>query len=634
MNTGFPLRRSILPCLIPLIVSVSVLAGWVSGELIIASFYPGWKAMAPFTAVILILASLSILISLRTGHGNIPLFSGAAVICCLIAVSLADRSGLAFAGLEKSLVPETSRAHLGSVNTGVMSTLTIGIFILISGGLIAAGLRGRKYSGPITAFTGILTFCAGVIDISGYLTGNRILQGMISFPTGLCFLSIGSALVLEADRNSFPARIFMGRRTSSIILRRMIPLVLAAIFIQGAVLNLFSGASMDSMYVLAIFTAALVVLVLAVSARVSVSLGRIIERLTDEREAARTGYAESERRYETLVESLQEGIAVLDENGVIQYANPRMCEFFVSGKPVVGEVFDACVESVNGIERGKFREYISEGVIINGECAIKGDADRIFYTMLTIVPFGDRNKFSGAIAGVVDITAKKRTEEELKESLENREILLRELYHRTKNNMQVICAMIRLRMSDVPDEKSRMYFRELDSRILAMSLVHQKLYESKNLSIIDIEDYTRDLAGQLSRNLSGERLKIEFVIDIDEILLPIENANPYGLLITELITNSYKHAFPDADSGRIFIGIRPSGLSHLRLAYSDNGRGLPRDFSLDRLNTFGFRIIKNLSENQMNGVLRILDEPGFSVEVVFPRDCRGSNPVPDGGRGN
>lgn len=613
-------RWSYLSGLIPLFFSAAAAAGWLTGKLSLASLNPGWKAMAPFTVLIIFIISAAFVFSEFIKQKRPLFYMSSALICIPLAVSILDRTGIAFSGFEISFVPEISAKFIGSVNTGVMSPLTLAVFFFIAVGLGLIGSGRWKYSGSVVASIGLLTSCAGLIDIIGYLMRNRILQGIISFPTGIAFLFIGFCLILKADRNSFPAKIFLGERTSAVILRRIIPLVIAAICIQGFVFNLFGNLSIDSMYVIAVFTVILVLLVIAVSARVSLSLGKIIERLIDERETARTGYAESERKYETLVESLQEGIAVLDENGVIKYANPRMHEFFGPGRIIENRALLDCIESIDGNKCGDFSRSIAAGEIINGECVIKGENGVYIYTLMTIVPFGDRRKFNGAIAGIVDITDKKKTEEKLKESLESREVLLRELYHRTKNNMQVICGLIRLRINDIEDPKSKMYFKELDFRILAMSLVHQKLYESQNLSIIDIEDYTRDLSGQMVVNASNDKLKIKFDIDIQKILMPIECANPYGLLLAELITNSCKHAFKDTAEGLITISMKQIDGNKLRLVYSDNGRGLPKDFSLEHGDTFGFKIIRSLAENQMYGSLRILDSDGFSVEVVFPAE--------------
>jgi PAS domain S-box-containing protein len=618
MIRGYSRRWCCLFGIIPLVLSISALIGWFSGELFLASFNPVWKAMAPFTAVIIFFISSSLVISLFLRPQRLLFSISSAVICIPLAVSFLDRTGLAFTGFEISFIPDLSMKYIGNVNTGVMSPLTITVFFLIAASLFLMRFSGWKYLGMFIASVGFLTSCAGVIDILGYFMQNRILQGIISFPTGIAFLFIGFALTLKADRNSFPARIILSDKSSSIFLRRIIPLVLAVICIQGFVLNLFGNLSVDSMYVIAVFTAVLVVLMMAVSVRVSISIGNVVERLIDERETARAGYVESEMKYETLVESLQEGIAVLDEKGVIKYANPRMYEFFGSGKKIENRALVDCIESIDGRMCGDFIRCIADGEIINGECVIKGDDDLRMYTLITIVPFGDRKKYNGAIAGIVDITEKKRTEEKLKESLENREVLLRELYHRTKNNMQVICAMIRLRINDITDEKSKMYFKELDNRILAMSLVHQKLYESKNLSIIDIGDYTKDLSKQIVVNSKGDNIEIKFSIDIQKILLPIECANPYGLLIAELIANSCKHAFKDMSNGLITISMKPLEDNQLKLVYSDNGRGLPADFSIMDSSTFGFRIIKNLAENQLYGSFRVLDAIGFSVEIVFP----------------
>lgn len=599
--------------LIPLLLSALSICGWISGHLSLSSFYPGWKAMAPFTSAVLFLLSLSFFLSqLFPEKKIIPVLSGGIALSLILSVFL-ERCNLFPAGFELSFVPDISRGFLSSVNTGTVSPLTIVFLTILSIVTFLQPFMGNKFS-TVSGFTGIFTLAAGLVDIMGYVIENRILQGIVSFPTGVSFIFVGCGFLLRANPLSFPAVLFISEKTSAVILRRIIPLIIIILFIQSFILKLFKDS--DSMFSLAVFTAFFIAVTVIVSARVSFSMGRTIDRLIDQRETARLYYRESENKYETLVESLQEGIAVLDENGIIKYANPRTSELFDIKDDLTGKGLLDYISFSGGEYCDDFNKAILEGKIIRSECVINNQNGKKIFALITVVPFGKSNEFNGAIAGIVDISDKKKAEEDLKVSLENREILLRELYHRTKNNMQVICSLIRLRMKDIPDEKSRQHFKDLDNRILSMSLVHQKLYESKNLSVINISDYTCDLAGRLVRNCCSAAVQIRLELNIEKVMLPIEIANPFGLLITELISNSCKHAFI-RDSGVISISMVKEN-NHGILKYHDDGQGLPSDFELEKTSTFGFRIIKSLVENQLNGILELKKDSGFSLEIVFP----------------
>ncbi|HNX58724.1 MAG TPA: histidine kinase dimerization/phosphoacceptor domain -containing protein, partial [Spirochaetota bacterium] len=331
--------------------------------------------------------------------------------------------------------------------------------------------------------------------------------------------------------------------------------------------------------------------------------------------------ARAENRYKTLVESLQEGIAIVDEKETIRYANPRFVEMTGCKTGVEGMNLFGFFKEGN-ICRDEFDLCIKSGEILMKDCELNSSnaANGMKrFASLTLVPFTKMGEFfTGAIIGVVDITDKKETEQRLVESIENREVLIRELYHRTKNNMQVICSLIRLRSADVSDEMSRSLFREIEGRILAMALVHEKLYESKNLSRIDIRAYTIDLAKIiLSHALeNGDRINVN--IDIPEMAVPIDVAIPYGLMITELMTNSYKHAFPGLSTGMVNISISPAQENRVSFTYIDDGKGVGDDFDIGNQHTFGMRMIMNLVEHQLHGNAEVEGGSGFMFRAVFP----------------
>lgn len=603
-------------CAILILFAAAV--GWVSGNTILASYHQGWKAMAPLTVFSLLLLNISFLMTLLMPRVRIPSLIILVVMAAALLSVVSERIGVTDIMFERMLIPSGLKGSIDHINTGVISPLTLIVLLVLNTVCIIRTVMKSRIRDTIAACAGLATGFAGIIDICGYVYGNQILSGVISCPTGIVFVLDGMFLVMSSDPESFPAGIFIRNGTSAIILRHMFPVVLVTVIAGGFVSGIPSLFHYDRVVTAAVFIILFVGLTIYLCGRISSRIGRAIERMASEREAARIEKARAENRYKTLIESLQEGIAVVDEKAVIRYANPRFVEMIGGDMSVDGMSLFGFFKTEN-VCADEFDLCIRSGGILMKDCELSGaDGGRRFVS-LTLVPFTKMGEFfTGAIVGVVDITDKKETEQRLVESIENREVLLRELYHRTKNNMQVICSLIRLRSADVNDEVSRSLFREIEGRILAMALVHEKLYESKNLSRIDMRAYTVDLAKIiLSHALeNGDRIKVK--IDIPEVAIPIDVAIPYGLMITELMTNSYKHAFPEQSTGTVNLSISLVKENLVSFTYADDGKGVNDDFDIGNQRTFGMRMIMNLIEHQLHGTVEVDGRNGFILRAVFP----------------
>ena len=215
-----------------------------------------------------------------------------------------------------------------------------------------------------------------------------------------------------------------------------------------------------------------------------------------------------------------------------------------------------------------------------------------------------------------DVTAASKAEQKIKSALAEKNTLLRELYHRTKNNMQVISSMLDLEALSNDDENVCRTFQEMGSRIQAMSMVHHKLYQSQNLSQIDLGNYLEELSELLLKGNYPRGKKINIKTEMEFIEVQIDTAIPCGLIINELISNSLKYAFKNQSEGEITIKLfREDNLIHL--VYLDNGCGFPKDFDFDRDINLGLLLVKKLSNNQLNGETRFDLEVGFGYETRF-----------------
>lgn len=213
------------------------------------------------------------------------------------------------------------------------------------------------------------------------------------------------------------------------------------------------------------------------------------------------------------------------------------------------------------------------------------------------------------------IVALKTNEKRLAESVDEKSVLLRELYHRTKNNMQVICSMLSLRSAQLGDEAAKAIIKDASSHIHSMALVHEMLYESHNLSSIDLERYLAELAQFLVAGEAGAGALVGLSLQLSPFVVSIEEAIPIGLLVTELMTNSIRHA----SAGRERLSIRVALASHEGLAtleIADDGPGFPLGFDWRASESMGLRIITTLAK-QIRASIEFESAGGLRCSLSF-----------------
>ncbi|MBN1242662.1 MAG: sensor histidine kinase, partial [Spirochaetales bacterium] len=230
-----------------------------------------------------------------------------------------------------------------------------------------------------------------------------------------------------------------------------------------------------------------------------------------------------------------------------------------------------------------------------------------------------------AVYAAIDRAGRARHAElELREALEEKKTLLRELYHRTKNNLQVVSSMLALHGSELESRRDLEIFRDVGNKITSMAMVHQKLYESKRLSHIEVGPFLRDLAGlMLEGHGATEHIALE--VEAAPIELPIEVALPLALATSELLSNSLKHAFPEGRAGRISIEFGKLGTG-CRLRVADDGVGLPFGFSIEECGHMGTKTLESIAKHQLRGDLRL--EPGPGAKWVLEFDCAAAGAAP------
>jgi len=226
-------------------------------------------------------------------------------------------------------------------------------------------------------------------------------------------------------------------------------------------------------------------------------------------------------------------------------------------------------------------------------------------------------KGKSAILGIVtDISKRKRTEEQLKKALHDNNILLREIHHRVKNNMQIISSLLRLQARNIKDKKLHEAFKSCQNRIRSMALIHEKFYQSEDLARIELDRYIHDVAIHLLQTYGIDQDAISLNMEMEVVHLDINKAVSLGLIINELLSNSLRHAFPDKTKGEIQIRLRKIFGTKTELIISDNGVGIPEDIDFSNTPSLGMLLVNDLVK-QIDGQIDLKREGGTSFRITF-----------------
>ena len=223
-----------------------------------------------------------------------------------------------------------------------------------------------------------------------------------------------------------------------------------------------------------------------------------------------------------------------------------------------------------------------------------------------------------------EITIRKRGEEQIKTSLREKEVLLKEIHHRVKNNLQVICSLLHLQSRKIKDQEALELFKESQNRVKSMALIHEKLYRSEDFANINFAEYIKSLTTHLLQTYRTKGSPINLKINVEEISLTIETAIPCGLIINELVSNSLKYAFPEGREGEINIEFFPNDGNVIpegddlkyTLKVSDNGIGFPEDLDFRNTQSLGLQLVNNLT-NQLDGTIVLGRTGGTTFSITF-----------------
>ncbi len=334
---------------------------------------------------------------------------------------------------------------------------------------------------------------------------------------------------------------------------------------------------------------------------------------------SQTALAVSEVRYRRLFETAQDGILILDaDTGMINDANPFLIALLgYSKEEILGKrIWEiGAFKDISASQKAFLELQTKEYVRYEDLPLQTKDGRSMNVEFISNVYSVDHQRVIQC--NIRDITDRKRDEELLQRSLKEKKILLKELHHRVKNNLQIIASLLQLKLANCKDAEVAGVFKQTQERIRVMALVHQKLCEAKDFMSIDISEYVRELVNGLLSAYGVDREKIIVKVDVAKVLLKIDLAVPCGLIINELLTNSLKYAFPGDRRGEISIALRSINLGALELMVSDNGIGFYKGFNLHRTKTMGLALVVSTIERQLGGKVKLIRRKGSQFKVTF-----------------
>jgi PAS domain S-box-containing protein len=338
-----------------------------------------------------------------------------------------------------------------------------------------------------------------------------------------------------------------------------------------------------------------------------------------ERKKAEHVLSESEKKFRSLVENANDAIYIITHQG-FQYVNPAFEQLSgYTSKEVCKKTFDFWniihPDDVKMIKDREAARKEGKDVPSRYEFRILAKDGKTKIVEPATVSIGEKGE--AKVIGILrDVTERRQTEEQIRTSLREKDVLLREIHHRVKNNMQIISSLLRLQSRLIKDRKMVEMFKESQNRIRSMALIHEKLYQTDDLSRINFAEYIRSLTVHLFHTYRVNPNIVKMNTEVEEVYLSINKAIPCGLVINELVSNALKHAFPEGKKGEIQIKLYSNRTSRTKLVVSDDGIGLPENLNIREPDTLGLQLVNDLVK-QIEGTIKLDTVKGTTFYISF-----------------
>jgi len=354
------------------------------------------------------------------------------------------------------------------------------------------------------------------------------------------------------------------------------------------------------------------------SARYRDQLEQIVTDRTAELTQANQRLRASEEKYRLLVEHQNDMVVRVSRMGRLEFVSPSFCDLLGQREETL--LGSRILALIHADDRRKAFEAMGtpEGPSLAFNVQIR------MHTRLGLrwlswtgkpLPAGDGGTPAEFVGIGRDITDMVLAGERIANSLAEKEVLLQEVHHRVKNNLQVICSLLDMASRRLHSDQDKELFQDVHSKIEGMSLIHTQLYQSERFDSIDMGQYVLALFAQLSKMFGKSGVRLD--LDAEKVFLPINRAIPCGLVLNEILTNVFKHAYPGDLFGTVRIRLGQAD-GQVRLRVADDGPGLPEDWESRGAKSMGMKLMKNIVEFQLGGRLKVSTGPGGAFEIKFP----------------
>lgn len=351
--------------------------------------------------------------------------------------------------------------------------------------------------------------------------------------------------------------------------------------------------------------------------------GRVVRvtalRDITERKKAEKALEESVKRFQFLVESINIGIGQVDDNQIVTHVNDKMCRMIGFNKSeLIGQ---PCTNFIGEINQERFQNLLDlrkKGIEQSYELKLKRkDGTKISVLISPRALFDEYGNYTGTLAVCTDITERKRAEEKVKAALKEKELLLKEIHHRVKNNLQVITSLIDFHAQYIKNNNKELELcMKCQNRVKSIALIHEHLYHSKDLAKINFNEYIQNLTEFLFQLYEINFDAIKLKLNVDDVLLNINTAIPCGLIINELFSNALKYAFPKDRVGEIHIELHKFDDNKITLMVNDNGIGLPETLDFRNTESLGLQLVCILTQ-QLKGNIQLDRKGGTTFKITF-----------------
>jgi PAS domain S-box-containing protein len=343
-----------------------------------------------------------------------------------------------------------------------------------------------------------------------------------------------------------------------------------------------------------------------------------VTRDISDKKQAEEALRESEERFRTSFMTTPDSISIhKGPDGVFVDVNEAFCVITgYSKEDVVGREANEVHIWDDPDDRKRFVERLTkDGKVQNFEAKFRMKNGNVRFGLLSATAIMLQGEMHH-ISITRDITDMKAAEERIKSSLKEKEILLKEVHHRVKNNLQVISGLLNLQAHHITDPGAREVYKESQNRVITMGLIHEELYQSKDLAQVDFAAYIQNLSSNLFASYGKEHSNVDLVLDAEHIEMIVDTAIPCGLIVNELISNSLKHAFPMEKEGEVRVDFHSLGNGVYRLSVADSGVGLPEGFDFRRSKSLGLQLVTVMTE-LLGGTIELNRDGGTTFIITF-----------------